>query len=99
MKTKTASTRATRSTALVLFLAFLCTGAYAQVPFAAGTATLTADVLAFVTPIAGIAIIAVGVLSWFGRVSWAWFAGLIFGVVLVFGHQQIVTWLRGLFGV
>lgn len=85
--------------AAVSLLAIIAPMAFAQVPFAAGATTLTADVLAVVTPIAGLALIAVGVVCWFGKISWMWFAGLVVGIVLVFGNQQIVSWIRGLFGV
>lgn len=98
MNKETKSRKTTRNTAVAL-LAAIAPSAFAQVPFAAGSATLTADILALVTPIAGLAIIAVGVICWFGKISWMWFAGLVVGIVLVFGNQQIVTWIRGLFGV
>jgi type IV secretion system protein VirB2 len=68
-------------------------------PFTAGTQSVKNDVLAIVTPFAGIAVIAVGSLCWFGKVSWWWLIGLVFGIVLVFGHEQVVAWIRGLFGV
>jgi type IV secretion system protein VirB2 len=77
----------------------LASAAQAAVPFAAGSQTLTTDVLTLVTPIVGIAVIAVGVLCWFGRISWFWFVGLVVGIVLVFGNQQVVSWIRSLFGV
>lgn len=85
--------------AAVALLAAIAPAAFAQVPFAAGSAMLTADVLALVTPIAGLALIAVGVVAWFGKISWMWFAGLVVGILLVFGNQQIVSWIRGMFGV
>lgn len=72
---------------------------FAAAPFAGGTTSLSADILTIVAPIAGIALIAVGVICWFGKISWLWFAGLVVGIVLVFGNQQIVSWIRGLFGV
>ena len=72
---------------------------HAAAPFTGGATALSADILTVVTPIAGIALIAVGVICWFGKISWIWFAALIVGIVLVFGNQQIVSWIRGLFGV
>ncbi|WP_343125287.1 TrbC/VirB2 family protein [Xanthomonas fragariae] len=51
------------------------------------------------SPVAGIAIIAVAVLCWFGKISWYWFVGIVVGIVLFFGKDQIVSWIRGLFGV
>ena len=84
---------------LLAFLVLLPELAFAAAPFASGGTALSADVLTIVAPIAGIAIIAVGVICWFGKISWFWFAGLVVGIILVFGNQQIVTWIRGLFGV
>lgn len=72
---------------------------FAAAPFTGGATALSADILTIVTPIAGIALIAVGVICWFGKISWLWFAALVVGIVLVFGNQQIVSWIRGLFGV
>jgi type IV secretion system protein VirB2 len=85
---------------VIALLASLCPAlAFSAAPFAGGTTSLSADLLTIVSPIAGIAIIAVGVICWFGKISWFWFAGLVVGIILVFGNQQIVTWIRGLFGV
>lgn len=85
-----------------VFLAVLLslpTLASAAAPFSGGTQGLSSDLLTIVAPIAGIALIAVGVLCWFGKISWWWLAGVVVGIVLVFGKDQIVTWIRGLFGV
>ncbi len=73
--------------------------AMAASPFTTGATGLSADTLAMLTPIAGIAIMVVGVLALFGKIHWMWLVGVIVGIVLVFGSDQIVTWLRGLFGV
>lgn len=75
------------------------TMALAQSPFQTGSNALSSDVLAIAAPIAGIALIAVGVAAWFNKISWWWMAGVVIGIVLVFGNTQIVTWIRGLFGV
>jgi len=84
----------------IALLATLCPAlAFAAAPFAGGTTGLSADILTIVAPIAGLALIAVGVICWFGKISWFWFAGLVVGIVLVFGNQQVVSWIRGLFGV
>jgi type IV secretion system protein VirB2 len=84
---------------LVASLVLLPDLASAAAPFASGGTALSADEQTIVAPIAGIAIIAVGVICWFGKISWFWVAGLVVGIVLVFGNQQIVTWIRGLFSV
>jgi len=88
-----------RNTAVALLLSLLSSAASAAAPFASGATTLTADVLTIVAPIVGLAVIAVGVLAWFGKISWVWFGGLVVGIILVFGNQQVVSWIRGLFGV
>ena len=33
------------------------------------------------------------------RISWGWALGAIFGIAIAFGAPQIVTWVRGMFGV
>jgi type IV secretion system protein VirB2 len=33
------------------------------------------------------------------RMSWGWCVGAILGIAIAFGAPQIVTWVRGMFGV
>ena len=73
--------------------------AHAASPFASGTQTGKSDILAMVAPFAGIAVIAVGLACLFGKISWWWLAGVIFGIVLVFGHDQFISWIRSIFSV
>ncbi|WP_199916834.1 TrbC/VirB2 family protein, partial [Xanthomonas fragariae] len=94
------------SCADLIFAAFLATLlccipgiASASSPFAGGTSGLSNDIVTILSPVAGIAIIAVAVLCWFGKISWYWFVGIVVGIVLFFGKDQIVSWIRGLFGV
>jgi type IV secretion system protein VirB2 len=68
-------------------------------PFATGTTTLSTDILAILTPLAIVAVMVLGFLAWFDRVSWSWVVGAAGGMVLVFGAPQIVAWVRGMFGV
>lgn len=86
-----------------LLIAICCLGAqritYAAGPFTTGSGALSTDILAILTPVAVIAVMALGALAWFGRVSWGHAVTGMVGIVLVFGSQQIVTWVRGLFGV
>lgn len=90
----------TMTTFAVLFLmCFVPELAFAQSPFTGGAAQAKTDIIAIIAPIAGIAVIAVGLLAWFGKISWMWLVGLIVGIVLVFGNDQVVTWIRGWFGV
>jgi type IV secretion system protein VirB2 len=85
----------------VLVLALLMAPAVvlAGSPFATGATALTTNVITILTPIAVIGVIAVGVAAWFNKVSWGWAVAAMIGIVLVFGAQQIVTWIRGMFGV
>ena len=74
--------------------------AFAQAsPFATGAAAFQTNFLAILTPIAVIAVMALGVSAWFNRISWSWAAGGALGILMVFGAPQIVAWVRGLAGV
>lgn len=84
--------------ALTLFLAFPEL-AFATSQFGAGATTFKSDLIAILTPIIGIGIIVLGVLCGFGKINWMWFAGAIIGIVLIFGHEQIISWVRSSFGV
>jgi type IV secretion system protein VirB2 len=68
-------------------------------PFTTGATAAQASLLTILTPVAAVAVMASGAMAWFGRVSWWWFIGVVMGVVMVFGSQQIVSWIRGLAGV
>lgn len=68
-------------------------------PFTSGASSLSQDILTILTPVAVIAVMVAGALAWFGRISWVLAISVMAGIVLVFGSQQIVTWIRGLFGV
>lgn len=68
-------------------------------PFSVGAASLPTTLLAILTPIAVVVVMGLGVLAWRNQISWAWCVGSMVGIVLVFGAPQIVTWVRGMFGV
>ena len=68
-------------------------------PFATGATSFQTNFLTILTPVAVIAVMALGLAALFGRISWGWAAGGVAGVVLVFGAPQLVTWVRGMFGV
>lgn len=68
-------------------------------PFATGAVALQSNLLTILAPVAVIAVMALGVAAWFNRISWGWMVGGVAGIVLVFGASQVVTWVRGLFGV
>lgn len=85
---------------LWLLLAMRTSSAVAQTsPFATGAAAFQTNFLTILTPIAVIAVMALGVGAWFNRISWSWAAGGALGILLVFGAPQIVSWVRGLAGV
>ena len=68
-------------------------------PFSTGAGAFQGSFLAILTPVAVIAVMALGVAAWMNRISWGWVIVAVIGVVLVFGAPQIVAWVRGMFGV
>jgi type IV secretion system protein VirB2 len=68
-------------------------------PFTTGATAMNTNLLAILTPIAVVAVMALGAAAWFNKISWGWAVAGIVGICLVFGAQQIVTWVRGMFGV
>jgi type IV secretion system protein VirB2 len=73
--------------------------AFGGSPFTTGATAASTNVLAILTPIAVVAVMALGAAAWFNKISWGWAVAGIVGICLVFGAQQIVTWIRGMFGV
>ncbi|MDM0030427.1 TrbC/VirB2 family protein [Variovorax saccharolyticus] len=73
--------------------------ALAGSPFATGASATQSQLVAILTPLAAVAVMVSGVMAWFGRISWFWMVGVVLGTVLVFGGPQIVSWIRGMFGV
>jgi len=68
-------------------------------PFMTGAAALQTNILAWLTPIAVIIVMALGAMAMANRMSWGWCLGAILGIAIAFGAPQIVTWVRGMFGV
>jgi type IV secretion system protein VirB2 len=73
--------------------------AQANSPFLTGANALQTNILAWLTPIAIILVMVLGALAMSNQISWGWCITAIVGVALAFGAPQIVTWVRGLFGV
>lgn len=74
--------------------------AYAQTsPFLTGATALQSNILAWLTPVAVILVMALGAMAMANRLSWGWCLGAIVGIAIAFGAPQIVTWVRGMFGV
>jgi type IV secretion system protein VirB2 len=85
---------------LLVMLSSVATVVFAQAsPFATGATAFQTNFLTILTPVAVIAVMALGVAAWFNRISWNWAAGGALGILLVFGAPQIVAWVRGLAGV
>jgi type IV secretion system protein VirB2 len=68
-------------------------------PFMTGASALQTNILAWLTPIAIILVIILGGMAMANRMSWGWCLGAILGIAIAFGAPQIVTWVRGMFGV
>ena len=71
----------------------------AQSVFDTGAHSIVAWGLTIATPIAVLVVIGAGVAASVGKISWMWVLGGVIGIAVIFGSQQIVTWIRSLFGV
>jgi type IV secretion system protein VirB2 len=92
--------RSVKATLLSLALLVLPIQSFAQTsPFQTGATALQTNLLAIMTPVAVILVIVLGVMAMAGRIAWGWVIGAIAGITLAFGAPQIVTWIRGMFGV
>ena len=102
---KDAGRNHSRDLALWLLLVALCLTVSPDLalagasPFTTGATAASTNLLAILTPIAVVAVMALGAAAWFNKISWGWAVAGIVGIALVFGAQQIVTWVRGMFGV
>ena len=74
--------------------------AFAQAsPFMTGATAIQNNILAWLTPVAIILIMVLGGMAMANRMSWGWCIGAVIGIAIAFGAPQIVTWVRGMFGV
>jgi type IV secretion system protein VirB2 len=80
-------------------LALIPVLAFAAAPFTAAASGLTTDVMTIITPLAGLAVIVIGLLALINVIHWAWLGGALIGMGLIFGNAQVVAWFRGLMGV
>ena len=98
-------TRASRQSLTVLLtltaLSLLPELAFAQAasPFMTGATALQTNILAWLTPVAIILVMVLGAMAMANRISWGWCIAAILGIAISFGAPQIVTWVRGMFGV
>ena len=89
-------------TLTALLLLVVCTPefAFAQAsPFMTGASALQTNILAWLTPVAIILVMVLGGMAMANRMSWGWCLLAILGIAIGFGAPQIVTWVRGMFGV
>ena len=86
---------------LLIIIAMVTPGlAMAQAsPFMTGATALQTNLLAWLTPVAIILVMVLGGMAMANRMSWGWCIGAILGIAIGFGAPQIVTWVRGMFGV
>jgi type IV secretion system protein VirB2 len=68
-------------------------------PFMTGATALQTNILAWLTPVAIILVMVLGAMAMANRISWGWCIAAILGIAIAFGAPQIVTWVRGMFGV
>ena len=68
-------------------------------PFMTGATSLQTNILAWLTPVAIILVMVLGAMAMANRISWGWCIAAILGIAIAFGAPQIVTWVRGMFGV
>jgi type IV secretion system protein VirB2 len=88
------------SLSLLIFLIGTPDLAMAQAsPFMTGATSLQTNLLAWLTPVAIILVMVLGGMAMANRMSWGWCLGAILGIAIGFGAPQIVTWVRGMFGV
>ena len=96
----TNSGRVLLMTFAIVLVGFAPAAALAQAsPFMTGATALQSNILAWLTPIAIILVMVLGGMAMANRMSWGWCLGAIIGIAIAFGAPQIVTWVRGMFGV
>jgi type IV secretion system protein VirB2 len=89
-----------RMVTAAVIIALLPQFAHAQAsPFMTGATALQTNLLAWLTPVAIILVMLLGGMAMANRMSWGWCLGAILGIAIAFGAPQIVTWVRGMFGV
>jgi type IV secretion system protein VirB2 len=93
-------TRLALPAVLLLLAAWAPEPSWAQTsPFMTGATALQTNIIAWLTPVAVILIMVLGGMAMANRMSWGWCLGAILGIAIAFGAPQIVTWVRGMFGV
>lgn len=87
--------------ALLIMLCMCASSAvFAQAsPVLTGAESLQTNIIAWLTPIAVIFVMVLGVMAMANQISWGWVIGALLGIGLAFGAPQIVTWVRDMFAV
>ena len=85
--------------AIALWAAPIAVAQAQSSPFMTGATALQTNIVAWLTPIAIILVMVLGAMAMAGRMSWGWCLGAILGIAIAFGAPQIVSWVRGMFGV
>lgn len=88
-----------RATSLCLLVCIPALAVAQTSPFLTGATALQTNILAWLTPVAIILVMVLGGMAMANRLSWGWCLGAILGIAIAFGAPQIVTWVRGMFGV
>ena len=86
----------------VLLMLCMCASSavFAQAsPVLTGAESLQTNILAWLTPIAVIFVMVLGVMAMANQISCGWVIGAIAGIGLAFGAPQIVAWVRDMFAV
>ena len=91
--------RGRRATAIAAIISMPGLALAQSSPFLTGATALQTNILAWLTPIAVILVMVLGAMAMANRMSWGWCLGAILGIAIAFGAPQIVTWVRGMFGV
>lgn len=94
-----ASSRADLMVAAGLMLPTAVLAQSSSSPFLTGANALQTNIIAWLTPIAIILVMVLGAMAMANRISWGWCIAAILGIAIAFGSSQIVTWIRGMFGV
>ena len=81
------------------YLPAIAQGQAAGSPFDTGAQSLLTFMLTIGAPVAALIIIGVCIAAAVGQISWGAVFRTLVGIAGVFGAVQIVTWIRGLFGV
>lgn len=68
-------------------------------PFLTGAESIRENILLWMTPIAIILVMVLGAMAMANRMSWGWCIGVILGIAIAFGSEQIVTWVQDMFAV